>query len=439
MGKRLPVCLCGLLLVLSVGFANAADDSVLLVSDFESGKAMDSVRCASAPVTRVALPDGGHALCWDLPNDESTCGLSIGGTPRDVTGCRYLELRVRSEGVARDEVQVRLRSGDAVLTHPLCELGAVWREARIPLPEMKELGGRFDPQAVDEVRVVVFGAKGSRVLLDDIRLVPAPGGWRWTLAERAERVFGEKRAREVRTIETEHFVLFTDSSAAGRKFPRALETIHAYVLEELGLAAPPGRIPAYVFQNRRLYHDFCVRHGFSRDHAASTAGHASAEYFSTYYQSPRAPVLVHEMTHSIFQRARGGGGGSWFQEGVAVFVENRWQKRSPALSFASRLRSGHFMPLRDFIACEKLIAMNDQRGGARTGAAAYAQAGAFFEFLVRGPPAEEVPDAIGKLAEVRAAGANRVAAVEKILGRSVEEIERAWVKWGSRPPKPKRK
>ena len=37
--------------------------------------------------------------------------------------------------------------------------------------------------------------------------------------------------------------------------------------------------------------------------------------------------------------------------------------------FASRLRSGQYMPLRDFFACKKLIAIHDRRGSARSGAA----------------------------------------------------------------------
>ena len=44
--------------------------------------------------------------------------------------------------------------------------------------------------------------------------------------------------------------------------------------------------------------------------------------------SPGSATVTHELTHSIVNRTLGEGGGSWFQEGIAVHVENRWQRKS---------------------------------------------------------------------------------------------------------------
>ena len=63
------------------------------------------------------------------------------------------------------------------------------------------------------------------------------------------------------------------------------------------------------------------------------------------------------------------------------------------------------------------------------------QAGAIFEYLLEGPPADEKPGAIREMARGEKKGAERVAAVEKILGKSVEQIEKDWIRWGSRPRK----
>jgi hypothetical protein len=196
------------------------------------------------------------------------------------------------------------------------------------------------------------------------------------------------------------------------------------------------KLPVYVFQSSELYFDFCVRQGWSRADAESTGGHGSGVYFATYYQSPKASVVAHELTHSIFHRAKGAGGGSWFQEGVAVFVEDRCVKRSSAAVFAPRLRSRQYLKLREFFTLRSLVLEDDVKGGARTADSLYQQAGAFFEFMVRGPLGESRPDAVTELAQLDLRGEEAIPEIERILGASAEELEQAWLAWGEDPPKP---
>ena len=144
--------------------------------------------------------------------------------------------------------------------------------------------------------------------------------------------------------------------------------------------------------------------------------------------------MVHELTHALFGRAVGRGGGSWFQEGVAVYVEERWQKRSAATLFAPLLRGGTFVPLGEFLTIPVLIAQNDATGGAWTRDTLYAQAGAFFEFLLRGPYADRVRAALPELAALDGAAKDLPDRVAKALGASLAEIEKAWLAWGAHPP-----
>jgi len=432
--RRFPVPL--LLLVLAAAPPALAAPTV--VADFESGDALRRVRSWKTSATRV--PDEpGHALRWRVRPTGETVALEIGGVPRDIRRVRRLRFRVRSEGSVRDELQVRFRAGRAALAAKLGPVGAEWRTVELLLPEMRVIAGPFDPRRTESIRFVSFGARGFTLRVDDVALETGGGGWRWTEREILARVFGEERLAAVRTIETDHFRIHTDSAAAGREFPAALEEMHDFICDALSLEADGvGRIPAYVFGSDARYHDFCVRRGWPRAFAKATAGHASRDYFATFCQSPRSPVLVHEMTHSVLQRALGEGGGSWFQEGAAVYVEERWRGRSPAARFAADLRAGRFVPLRRFLARERLIDGPDAAGGAATaaGRAMYLQAGAFFEFLRRGPPAERRPDALFHLAQIREEGAGRRAAVVEVLGRSVAELEKSWFLWGSRPPDP---
>jgi len=427
---------------LTLAFLPLSNDPSLLaeeiasfkVADFESEESLSGVRTRDTATERVrdGSREGGHALRWSVPPTNSTVGISIPGVPADVRAFRAVRLRVRAAGRSSDVIHFRLRSGEGVLDGRIEGFGPEWRDVEFLLPEMRELGDGFDPTRVDSVRLVAFGSRGLNLFLDDIELVKAPGGWQYSKEEWIVRAFGEKRARKVRTIETDHFLVHTDSSAARRKFPVALEKTYDFVREALGVPEMSGKLPAYVFQSKTLYHDFCVRKGWPRDAAQSTAGHANAEYFSTFYQSPKEAVVTHELTHSVFHRTMGAGGGSWFQEGVAVYVEEKWQRKSAAKTFAPQLRSGRFVPLREFFAVPKLIAGRDSRGGPRSGHAMYAQAGAFFEFLLKGPYAESRPDAIKELSQLNAAGEARVKAIEKILGASSEEIEAVWKQTGSR-------
>ena len=229
------------------------------------------------------------------------------------------------------------------------------------------------------------------------------------------------------------------SSFQIKKFPKALEKTHDFVCKELGIEVMPGKLPVYIFQNSNLYFDFCVRKGWARAAAQATAGHAVGSYFATYYQAPGSATVTHELTHSIVHRTLGEGGGSWFQEGIAVYVECRWQRRSAAADFAPRIRSGAFVPLVEFMRIDGLIGGEDLKGGPMAATWLYAQAGAFFEFLLRGPYAETATDRVKAISVLDTAAGDVVKEVERILGRSIDQIEKDWVAWGSAPPKAGRK
>ena len=410
------------------------------VADFEREGLEEWVEVSRSEAARVPAggKEKGHVLEWTIRPGQRASYLELYGGPRSVKPFRTLRFRVRADPAIAQELYVRLETTiDDFIGTEVKGLGPAWKTIELPLPEMRTFG-TFDAGRVRAISFTLFEPEDAAVRIDDVEFEEGPGGWRFTPAEMTVRHFGEDRARKVRKIPTKHFDIQTDSTAASSKFPGALEKAYEFVKTTLGHAEMEEKLPVFIFQNPTLYADFTVKStGWTREEAENTAGHGSGEYFATYYQAPEAPTVVHELTHSIFHRTVGAWGGSWLQEGVAVFVENAWQGRSAAAEFSPALRGGKFLKLREFLALRTLVAEDDPKGGARTAGRLYLQAGAFFEFLRRGPIASQAEKLIPELARAPAAAAEMPERVEKAFGKKLEEIEQEWIAWGSKPPKTK--
>jgi hypothetical protein len=409
-----------------------------LVADFEgagSGDWVDGFRCGAERVP-AGGKEKGSVLAWTLRGGDGSAYLEVYGMPRDVRAFRTLRFRIRSAKDLGEPVHVRLESTiEDVIGAEVAVGGPAWRTVELPLPELRPLG-EFDPRRVQRLSFTCFKPPEAVVEIDDIVLEEGPGGWRLTEKEMLARTFGEDRLRKVRKIPTKHFDVFTDSTAAQGKFPKALEEAYDFVKATLGIPEMEEKLPVYIFQNPTLYAEFTVRStGWTKEAAERTSGHGSGRYFATYYQSPDAPTVVHELTHSIFHRTTGFHGGSWFQEGVAVHVEHAWMKKSAAAEFAASLRGGQYVRLGEFTAIPSLVAEKDPKGGPRTADRLYLQAGAFFEFLVRGPHASKGREAIRKLARTPATDAEQAALLAKFMGMDLAALDREWVAWGSDTPK----
>ncbi len=413
------------------------DTPCWIVADFEGEDPLSRLAAARGELTLVEPKRRKETRAgrWTAPASKDTVWINLEEMPPTLEPYRLLRFRARAPKGFAEEVYVRFRSGDAHLSTRMPALSpkGKWTDVEIELPRMGR-DGEAAPDAGYVMRFVVFGTEGFEFEFDDVELVRGAGGWALTEDEHLASVFGAKRRKKVKEIETEHFRIYTDSAGARTKFPRALEKTYAFVLDALGLDEMKEPLDVFIFQNSNYYFDFCVRKGWTQAQAEATAGHAWSRYFATYYQAPSSPTVTHELTHSIVHRVWGSGGGSWFQEGTAVCVEERWQKRDAATRFAPRLRAGDYVPLAEFMCERKLIHGHDVRGGAHSAHALYDQAGAFFEFLLRGPYAEMRPEAIRQLARVDWDADTIVQEVEAIYGTTLLELETAWKEWGSEPP-----
>ncbi|MEO0653149.1 MAG: DUF1570 domain-containing protein, partial [Planctomycetota bacterium] len=113
-------------------------------------------------------------------------------------------------------------------------------------------------------------------------------------------------------------------------------------------------------------------------------------------EDPKDSTHIHELTHQVFgNRLLLRGGGSWLQEGVAVYVETQEYKeeankvknvgrRVGKDGIEKATENGEFTPFRQFFVVPSLLISNSgqtQKGNSSAGQA-YDQAGAVIRFVM---------------------------------------------------------
>jgi hypothetical protein len=141
-------------------------------------------------------------------------------------------------------------------------------------------------------------------------------------------------------------------------------------------------------------------------------------------------VHIHEATHQIFaNRLVLGGGGSWFQEGVAEYVETRANERNDAARLVKKQRH---TPLAEFVVIESLLmsAEEDIKGGNEAGDH-YKQAALLIEFLRESDFGrkrfQDFVHAVGRTPSNDLPAIE--AAVRQSYGCTLAELEAQWVEY----------
>lgn len=228
---------------------------------------------------------------------------------------------------------------------------------------------------------------------------------------------------------TDHYIVLTNSSS-GKLFAKQLEKNYAVIAKAFPFEEVEGRrlMPVFLFRTPDQYFSFYTHTtGASREEAERTKGYAWKDYYATWYEAPGDPVHIHECTHQVFaNRLRLGGGGSWFQEGVADYVEASKNDRTKV---ARQVRKGEQTPLRELVQLESLLhsTEDDRRGGSRAGDH-YKLAGLLIEFLRESKfgkgKFDRFLETVGQLPR---GDAERIdAAFQEIYGLSIEGVEEEW-------------
>lgn len=251
--------------------------------------------------------------------------------------------------------------------------------------------------------------------------------------ERWERDRPLELAGKLKIVRTEHYIIFTDSSS-GKLFAKKMEECYSEIQETYPFPEVKGRklMPVFLFRTREEYIDYYAKiAGISKERARNSKGHAWKDYYATYYDSPVDPVHIHEATHQIFSnRLRLGGGGSWFQEGVAELMSTSKNERKGYARNAARNES--HTPFREFFVIPSLL--NDSgksKTGEKKSSNHYAQAASIIDFARHSQFGKkkfpQFLEAVGKIrrGDVEAAEA----AIRRVYDVDLAGFEAEWVKY----------
>jgi hypothetical protein len=233
-------------------------------------------------------------------------------------------------------------------------------------------------------------------------------------------------------LRTPHYLILTNSSG-GKTFAKKMEECYAAIKKVFPFEEVAGRrlMPVFLFRTNDQYYAFLGRNaGWDVESAKRTQGVAYMDFYTTWYEAPGDPVHIHEATHQIFaNRLFLGGGGSWFQEGVAEFMSSTENERGEA---AHAVKKGKHVPLAKFVTLQSLIFSNpkDEKDSSDEAPAnQYNQAALLVEFLSKSK--------FGKakfLDYIHAVGAvprNDVGAIQsalkRVYGVDIEGLEKAFV------------
>jgi len=191
------------------------------------------------------------------------------------------------------------------------------------------------------------------------------------------------RWRKDAVTRTDHYIILTNSSG-GEHFGEKMEENFEEIIDVFPFEEVDGRrlMPVFLFRTAEEYYAYYSKvAGVSRGGAARSKGHAWKDYYATWYESPVDPVHIHEQTHQIFtNRLLLRGGGSWYQEGVAEYIETSDNERNVV---ARLVEKGRHMPLVEFFQLPSLLHSSSESRvtGGSEAADLYKQAALFVEFL----------------------------------------------------------
>jgi hypothetical protein len=202
------------------------------------------------------------------------------------------------------------------------------------------------------------------------------------LYEEFERNLSKKAWVKNALLRTEHYIILTNASG-GKKFAEQMEANYDQIGKLFALPEAKGcrLMPVFLFRTADEYYAFYVKRGATLEKAKRSGGHASGDYYATWYNSPTDPTHIHEQTHQIFRnRLFLSGGGSWYQEGLAEYVETSKNDRNVV---ASQVAKGKHLPLPALFERESLLhsSEDERKEGGSEASDLYTQAALFAEFL----------------------------------------------------------
>jgi len=189
------------------------------------------------------------------------------------------------------------------------------------------------------------------------------------------------KPEDVKTIESSHYIILTNCPKVSEYYTNLLEQVYAFTKKEFKLKPVKGFLFAFVFSSKREYARFLVnKFNVPLESAMKTGGLTAQGVFYTFNNKNAKRTLVHEATHQIvYMRLGVRGGGSWLQEGFAVYIEKKFLGEKPSAPMKKRISADKYYYFYDFVALKSLIF--DKKGYGRLN---YEQAGSMVDYMING-------------------------------------------------------
>lgn len=245
-------------------------------------------------------------------------------------------------------------------------------------------------------------------------------------------------------VRSKHYVIMTNlKKGTARSFGKKIDEAYEAIREIYPFEDIEGQrlLPIFYFVTAEQYHQWYVKNlGGTIERARRSGGVASGDVYSTYHQATNAPVHIHEATHQIFKnRLRLGGGGSWYQEGVAEYMSSTANDIGVMKGIAKRAKH---VPLKKFFTIESMLYSSDpsgQSGGSSSGDN-YMQAACVVEFVRHGKHKDKFQEYVHAIGRVPR---NDLPAIEKELNRlfgvTADEFNAEFVEYWKKRKKPRKK
>lgn len=267
---------------------------------------------------------------------------------------------------------------------------------------------------------------------------------RWSpekVQKTTEQYFLPEEHGDVDLVRSDHYIIFSTASGADR-VAKAMEEIYQAFDKTYPFEEPEGEalLPVFLLKDHGQYTEWSMRAtGWTRAEAARSAGHASGKYFSTYFTGGATAVVYHEAGHQlVHNRLRLNGGGSWFQEGMAVYFEDKWKKSKGLSSVASgMIKSDRYTPFRELFEVKSLLHSDGDNQRGSIAGQRYTQSGTIICFLAEGPLKKDfgkMLDALRNYRRSRKGGTVSERSLwdgifKEAYGLDVDGVEAAWKKY----------
>ncbi len=296
------------------------------------------------------------------------------------------------------------------------------------------------------ILLFVFGA---RALAQEPAPTSAPDPWTDEEAKaRWEKDAPDKvqEDSELRVVRTEHYIVLTNlgKGQTAKTFGKIMDGFYEQIRSVYPFEDQGGErlLPIFYFIQSEQYFEFCVKaFDWTIEQARRSKGVASRDFYATYHEAPNDPTHLHEATHQIFRnRLHLGGGGSWFQEGVAEYMS---ENANDLNVVETLVKKGRHVPLRKFMQIESLLMSASEKSvtGESEGSNNYRQAAAIVEFAAEsewaGAKFLDFVHAIGAVDRGDVVAID--AALQKVYGTGIEGFEEKFVEYWSNRKKMKGK